>query len=120
MATGLNAERVGSKTPAQLTSDAVAAVQGTISFARVLGTGAGGGMRGVDAVKRDSTGTYDVTFHSDVSKCALTATESAAGDAVGPVGVQLGPDSKTATVSTRDGASPAALSDHAFSITATC
>jgi hypothetical protein len=35
VATGLNAERVGSQTPAQLTSAAVTAVQGTLSLARV-------------------------------------------------------------------------------------
>src|SRR5918999_1392840 len=58
VATGLNAERVGSHTPAQLTSDAVSAVQGTISFARVSVAGASLAGRGVSAVAHPSTGTY--------------------------------------------------------------
>jgi hypothetical protein len=120
VATGLNAERVGSRTPAQLTSDAVAAVQATMSFARVLENGTMSAARGVDAAARNSTGIYSVVFHSDVSKCGLTATESAAGSEVGPVGVQLGPDHRTATVTTMNAQSPAAPADRAFSITALC
>jgi hypothetical protein len=120
VATGLNAERVGSRTPAQLTSDAVAAVQATMSFARVLENGTMSAARGVDAAARNSAGIYSVVFHSDVSKCGLTATESAAGSEVGPVGVQLGPDHRTATVTTMNAQSPAAPADRAFSITALC
>ena len=118
VATGLNAERVGSKTPAQLTSDAVSAVQGTLSFARVSAAGASIAARGVSSVGHPSTGTYDVTFASPVNACALTATQSATGTDVGPVGTQLGADNRTVTVTTLSPTS--APADRAFDISAVC
>jgi hypothetical protein len=121
VATGLNAERVGSQTPAQLTSAAVSAVQGTLSFARVSAAGASIAGRGVSGVTHPSTGTYNVTFQNPVNTCALTATQSATGTEVGPVGTQLGPDNRTVTVTTlRLLPEPPALADRAFDISAVC
>jgi hypothetical protein len=118
VATGLNAERVGSQTPAQLTSAAVTAVQGTLSLARVSAAGTGITARGVSGVTHPSTGTYSVAFTNPVNACALTATQSEAGTQVGAVGTQLGPDNKTVTVTTLSNAG--ALADRAFNISAVC
>jgi len=120
VATGLNAERVGSQTPAQLTNAAVSAVQGTLSFARVSAAGNSIAGRGVSAVAHTSTGTYDVTFANAVNACALTATQSASGTDVGTVGTQVGPDNKTVTVTTLTLLPAPALADRAFDITAVC
>jgi hypothetical protein len=120
VATGLNAERVGSQTPAQLTNAAVSAVQGTLSFARVSAEGASLGARGVSAVSRPSTGTYNVTFQNPVNACSLTATQQAAGTEVGTVGTQLGPDNRTVTVTTLSLLPSAGLADRAFHISAVC
>jgi hypothetical protein len=121
VATGLNAQRVGSQTPAQLTSAAVTAVQGTLSLARVTAAGATTSSRGVSSVTHPSTGTYNVVFQNPVNACALTATQSAAGTQVGTVGTQLGPDNRTVTVTTLSLLpAPAALADRAFDISAVC
>jgi hypothetical protein len=118
VATGLNAERVGSQTPAQLTNAAVNAVQGTLSLARVSPAGGAITSRGVTSVSHPSLGTYSVVFRNAVNACALTATQSGAGTEVGAVGTQLGSDNRTATVTTLDNAG--ALADRAFSISAVC
>jgi hypothetical protein len=120
VATGLNAERVGSKTPAQLTSDAVSAVQGTLSFARVSVAGTSIAARGVSAVTHPSTGTYTVTFEQPVNACALTATQSATGTDVGTVGTQVGADNRTVTVTTLGLLPDPELADRAFDISAVC
>jgi hypothetical protein len=121
VATGLNAERVGSQTPAQLTSAAVSAVQGTLSLARVSAAGGTISARGVSSVTHPSTGTYTVVFQNPVNACALTATQSAAGTDVGTVGTQLGADNRTVTVTTLSLLPPpAALADRAFDISAVC
>jgi hypothetical protein len=121
VATGLNAERVGSKTPAQLTSDAVSAVQQTQRFARVSVAGTSIAARGVSAVTHPSTGVYTVTFAQPVNACALNATQSATGTDVGTIGTQVGGDNRTVTVTTlsvtEDGVE---LADRAFDISAVC
>lgn len=120
VATGLNAERVGSQTPAQLTSAAVSAVQGTLSFARVSADGANAGARGVSDVTHPSTGTYNVTFQNPVNTCALTATQSATGTDVGTVGTQVGADNRTVTVTTLGLLPAPELADRAFHLSAVC
>jgi hypothetical protein len=120
VATGLNAERVGSKTPAQLTSDAVSAVQGTLSFARVSAEGGSVAARGVSGVSHPATGSYTVTFANPVNACALTATQSAEGTDVGTVGTQLAADNRTVTVTTLSLLPGPAPADRAFSISAVC
>jgi hypothetical protein len=118
VATGLNAERVGSQTPAQLTSSAVSAVQGTLSVARVSAAGSTISARGVTEVAHPSVGTYLVIFQNAVNACALTGTQSATGTEVGAVGTQLGSDNRTVTVTTLTNAG--ALADRAFDISAVC
>jgi hypothetical protein len=103
-----------------LTSAAVSAVQGTLSFARVSAAGNSIAGRGVSAVAHPSTGTYDVTFANAVNGCALTATQSASGTDVGTVGTQVGPDNKTVTVTTLALLPAPELADRAFDITAVC
>ena len=120
VATGLNAERVGSRTPAQLTGAAVSAVQETLGFARVSAAGTRIAGRGVSGVTHPAPGTYNVTFSNPVNACALTATQSAAGIEVGPVGTQLGPDNRTVTVTTLGLIPAPAPADRAFSISAIC
>lgn len=120
VATGLNAERVGSQTPAQLTSAAVTAVQGTLSFARVSADGTSLGARGVSGVSRPSTGTYNVTFANPVNTCALTATQSATGTDVGTIGTQVGSDNRTVTITTLGLLPAPELADRAFHISAVC
>ena len=120
VATGLNAERVGSQTPAQLTGAAVSAVEATRRFARVSAAGNGIAGRGVSNVTHASTGTYNVVFGAPVNGCALTATQSATGTAVGPVGTSLGPDNQTVTVTTLELLPTPGPADRAFDITATC
>lgn len=120
VATGLNAERVGSQTPAQLTGSAVSAVQERLSFARVPAGGGSFEGRGVSAVAHPSTGTYAVTFQNPVNACALTATQSATGTDVGTIGTQVEPDDKTVTVTTLGLLPTVELADRAFHITAVC
>jgi hypothetical protein len=120
VATGLNAERVGSKTPAQLTSDAVSAVQQTQSFARVSVSGTSIAARGVSAITHPSTGVYTVTFEKAVDACALTATQSATGTDVGTIGTQVGGDNRTVTVTTLGLLPSPELADRAFDIAAVC
>jgi hypothetical protein len=120
VATGLNAERVGSQTPAQLTSAAVSAVRNTRSFARVSEGGTNLASRGVSGVGHPSTGVYTVTFSSPVNVCALTATQSATGTDVGPVGTKVGSDNQTVTVTTLGLLPSPAQADRAFDISADC
>ena len=121
VATGLNAERVGSKTPAQLTSDAVSATQQKLPFAHVSVAGTSLAARGVSAVTHPSVGTYTVTFEQPVNECAVTATQSATGTDVGAIGTQVGGDNKTVTVTTLSLLpGPPALADRAFDVSAVC
>ena len=120
VATGLNAERVGSHTPAQLTGAAVSAVQRTLGFARVSEAGTAIAARGVSGLSHPSIGTYNVTFTNPVNGCALTATQSAAGIDVGPVGTEVGPDNRTVTVTTLRLLPAPAPANRGFSISAVC
>lgn len=120
VATGLNAERVGSQTPAQLTGAAVGAVQRTLGFARVSEAGTAIAARGVSGLSHPSIGTYNVTFTNPVNACALTATQSAAGIDVGPVGTEVRPDNRTVTVTTLRLLPAPAPANRAFSISAVC
>lgn len=118
VATGLNAERVGSQTPAQLTSAAVSAVQGTLSLARVSAAGGAITARGVTAVTHTGTGTYSVVFQNAVNACAVTATQTGVGTGVGAVGTELASDNRTVTVTTLTNTGTPA--DRAFNISAVC
>ncbi len=103
VATGLNADRVDSLHA----SDIVAAARVLSPFAQVAADGTLGNAKGVASSAAGNTsssiaGNYTVVFSQDVSKCAITATESTINDA-GAVGVQTQPDGKTVFVRTRHG-----------------
>jgi hypothetical protein len=124
VATGLNADQVDGKSADELTTDAVKAVQGTMSFATVSATGALGANRGATAAARTADGSYTVTFANDISACAITATESTVTNA-GAVAAQLGDDKKTVSVRTRagggaDGTGTPDVTDRPFHLTVVC
>jgi hypothetical protein len=68
VATGLNADRVDGKEGTDLAT-------GALYFATVAADGTATGPRGTPTGSRNAaTNTYTVTFDTDVSKCAFTAT----------------------------------------------
>jgi hypothetical protein len=123
VATGLNADRVDSKSADEIVSDAVAAAS---RFADVAADGKLNGGRGAASVTVQgpvTDGTYRVVFTDDISKCALTATEQTITDA-GAVAVQR-VDAKTVDVRTRkgggaDGTGPSDPAQRPFHLVATC
>jgi hypothetical protein len=124
VATGLNADRVDSKSADEISKDAVTTVQNGLRFAAVGSDGTLGTKRGVDSSSRTGEGRYTVLFSADVSTCAFSATETDSVNA-GAVGVSLGADKKTLTVVTRagggaDGTGATLPSDRPFHLTANC
>jgi len=124
VATGLNADRVDSKSADEISKDAVTTVQNGLRFAAVGSDGTLGTKRGVDSSSRTGEGRYAVVFSADVSTCAFSATETDSVNA-GAVGVSIGADKKTVTVVTRsgggaDGTGATAPSDRPFHLTANC
>jgi len=115
VATGLNADRLDSKSADDIVQ---ASVQAASRFADVAADGKVNGGRGVTsvAVQGPATdATYRVVFADDISKCAVTATEQTLTDA-GAVAVQR-VDAKTFDVQTHGGSGAA---QRPFSIVATC
>ena len=115
VATGLNADRVDSKSA----SDIVADAQALNKFAAVSAAGVLGGQRGATAATRTAAGTYRVTFADDVSKCALQATvnTTAAGQEA-TIGASLASPTVVEVV-TRDPANGNAV-DRPIQLTVTC
>jgi hypothetical protein len=110
VATGLNADRVDSKSADEIAADgakaAVAQVQAGVRFAAVGANGALGAQRGVTSARAvNDQGTYEIVFADDASSCAFQATETTTDNA-GAVGVSLGGDKKTLTLRTRAGGGP--------------
>jgi hypothetical protein len=128
VATGLNADRVDGKDAADISKDgataAVAATQAANPFAQVTAGGTLGTTRGLIATSPIShttnSGIYNVTFTGDLSKCALTATltGTAPGEITATPAVAGG--NTTVDVRTFNDAAPAAATDRAFNLTATC
>jgi hypothetical protein len=115
VATGLNADRVDSKSADDIVQESVNAAS---RFADVAADGKVNGGRGVTSVAVQGPATdavYRVVFADDISKCALTATEQTITDP-GTVAVQR-VDAKTVDVRTA-GASAAA--QRPFALVATC
>jgi len=113
VATGLNADKVDGKDAATISADAN-------RFAQVSDAGTLGNQRGATSASNAGAagdGTYSVVFADDISKCAIGATESTVTNA-GSVSVELGADTKTVAVLTRDNANAAA--DRPFHLTVTC
>jgi hypothetical protein len=124
VATGLNADRVDSKSADEIAKDAVTTVQSGLRFAVVAANGTLGVKRGVATASRTAEGRYSVVFSDDVSACAFSATETDTNNA-GAVGVEVGADKKTVSVVTRagggaDGTGATLPSDRPFHLTANC
>jgi hypothetical protein len=124
VATGLNADQVDGKSADEISTDAVKAVQGSLSFATVSAAGALGANRGATAAARTADGAYTVTFANDISACAITATESTVTNA-GAASAQLGDDKKTVAVRTRagggaDGTGTPDVTDRPFHLQVVC
>ncbi len=124
VATGLNADRVDSKSADDISKDAVTAVQSGLLNATVAADGALGAKRGVTSSARTGEGAYNVVFAGDVSACTFSAVQTTTTNA-GAIGVQLDADKKTLHVVTRagggaDGLGATAPADRSFQVTATC
>jgi hypothetical protein len=118
VATGLNADRVDSKSADEIEKSAVTTVTNALRFAAVNDTdGKLLAGRGAASSSRTAAGTYSVVFTDDVSACAFSATEATTTNA-GAAAFSVGADKKTVTVTTRDAAG--ALADRTFHLTATC
>ena len=121
VADGLNADRVDGKNAADIVTDA----QAQNRFAQVSATGVLGAARGVASASHQTDGNYTVVFNEDVSKCALSVTESAFDENNGAAAFEIGADSRTVRVRTRngggpDGTGPTQPADKAFHIQAIC
>jgi len=120
VATGLNADRVDSMNATDI-ENATRALSpfGVVAANGTLTTG-----KGVASSVNTSPGNYTVVFSSDVSKCAITATESTISNA-GAVGTQVQSDGKTVFVRTRHGGDaggmdPTDVDNQPFDIIAEC
>jgi len=116
VATGLNADRVDSKSADDIVTQAVNSAS---RFADVAADGKLNGGRGVTSVAVQGPATdavYRVVFADDISKCALTATEQTITDA-GAVAVQR-VDAKTIDVKTHK--SDGTDAQRPFNLVATC
>jgi len=112
VATGFNADQVDGKSASDIVSDA----QALNRFAAVGTTGGLAAGRDADTSAKTATGTYLVTFKSDLSKCAYQATETIIEDG-GAAAVQPA-SATTIQVRTRDAAGAAA--DRPFHLLVTC
>src|SRR4051812_15189919 len=111
VATGLNADKVDGQ-------DAAAIAASANRFADVTAGGTLGAQRGATAASSTATGTYNVVFSDDISKCALGATVNDNSVAATATAV-LGTDAKTVTVVTRNAPTGAAAA-LPFHLTVTC
>ncbi len=112
VATGFNADKVDGRNASDIVTDA----QALNRFAAVGTTGGLAAGRDAESSAKTATGTYLVTFKSDLSKCAYQATETIIEDA-GAAAVL--PSSATAIqVRTLDAAGTAA--DRPFHLLVTC
>jgi hypothetical protein len=117
VATGLNADRVDSKSATDIVSDAVTAAQAKTLTAQVSDTPTLLHARGATSVAHVATGKVDVTFGQDVSGCVPTAT--IAGGDPGQIAVQ--PKSGAPTVITVSTAGSGGTdADRAFNLVVTC
>ena len=122
VATGLNADRVDG----QDATDIVAAAKPP--FASVNSNGTVANSRGLaqsNAVQHTGTGTYTVTFATDVSKCAYSATETTTTDAGAAAAAPASGNNNAVQVVTRsgggaDGTGPTAPADRPFNLVVNC
>lgn len=109
-----------------LNADSVDGLDGSqlqAQFAAVNADGSLASARGASASTRVSEGTYDVTFSSDISKCAYSATETTINDAGAAA---VAPQSTTVIrVATRkgggaDGTGPSDRANRPFHLVVNC
>ena len=86
VATGLNADRLDGQNADELLAAAREAARPPFAAVAADGSGSGRGLAQSNALQKTGTGAYTVTFASDVSKCAYTATQTTVANA-GAVGV---------------------------------
>lgn len=126
VATGLNADRVDGKSADEIAAAAEAAARPL--FAAVAADGTVTGNRGLaqsNAVQRTAEGTYVVTFASDVSKCAYSATETTTNDAGAVAVAPVSGNANGLAVVTRagggaDGTGPTGRADRPFHLIVNC
>ena len=129
VATGLNADRLDGQDASELLAAARTAWEAARPlFAAVNGDGTVAGNRGLaqsNGVQRTGEGAYTVTFASDISKCAYTATETTTTNA-GAVGVApVAGNANALQVVTRAGGGdagtdPTAPADRPFHLVVNC
>jgi hypothetical protein len=124
VATGLNADRVDSKSATELTADAVAATRAITPFAQVTTAGTAGQTRGVptNGVSKDAggNGNYNVVFTGDLSACALSATLTGTDPGQVTVTPTVAADKATTAVDVRTFNATGVATDRAFHLSATC
>jgi hypothetical protein len=122
VATGLNADRVDSKSASDIVADAGTASDNARPFAQVAADGTKGATRGVTAtgVSRQGTGDYDVVFTGDRSVCAVAT--SIVGTAAGQIAANpaLAADKSTTTVDVHTFDGSGAAADRAFNVSLDC
>jgi hypothetical protein len=126
VATGLNADEVDGKSADDIQAAAVAAAQPKFAAVNAAGTEVSGrGLAQASAVQRTGPGAYTVTFSSDVSKCALTATETTTTDAGAASAAPVTGSVNAINVVTRagggtDGTGPTNPADRPFHLVVNC
>jgi hypothetical protein len=122
VAQGLNADRVDGQSAA----DIVAASQPKFAAVNADGTVSGNrGLAQANAVVRSGAGNYTVTFATDVSKCALQATETTATNAGAVAAAPITNSVNAVQVITRagggaDGNGPTDPADRPFHLVVSC
>jgi hypothetical protein len=126
VATGLNADEVDGKSADDIQNAAVAAAQPRFAAVNAAGTEVTGrGLAQASAVQKTGTGAYTVTFAGDVSKCALTATQTTTTDAGAAAAAPTAGNVNAVNVVTRagggnDGTEPTAPADRPFHLVVNC
>jgi hypothetical protein len=126
VASGLNADEVDGRSADEIQAAAVAAAQSRFAMVNAAGTEATGrGLAQANAVQKTGTGAYTVTFASDISKCALTATQATTTDAGAAAAAPVTGNANAVSVVTRagggtEGTAPTAPADRPFHLVVTC
>lgn len=126
VATGLNADEVDGRSADDIQNAAVAAAQPRFAAVNAAGTEVSGrGLAQAGAVQKTGPGAYTVTFGGDVSKCALSATQSTTTDAGAAAAAPAGGNVNAVNVVTRagggdDGTGATAPADRPFHLVVNC
>jgi hypothetical protein len=126
VATGLNADEVDGKSANDIVTDAVTAAQPKFAVVNAAGTEVSGrGLAQAAAVQKTATGEYRVSFGTDVSKCALSSTQSTTTDAGAAAAAPTSGNANAVDVVTRagggtDGTGPTAPADRPFHLVVNC